>query len=431
LYNNRDVRFFTYSTRDVNNSPGCYNLQCPGFVPASGAALVPGQAVAPPSVYGEERYYVTISLNKDPNSGDWVVYRHDLETPSYLGHFPGAARPPLLTLLPGCYVSTQYERDKGVRQDPTRSYSPRSLDKKDNAVLRRGEGELLVAQLEVMHDEGPHDKAEVCVLRHGLEWELKRLPIVHHGGGELQQWPEIEAAVAVDNGFMCWVDYVSGIFVCDMQPDSSSKVLYVPLPVPPPDSARRCRSDDRPHLPDCHNLAAAGPDAVRLVSVAPCCCCGGPGKTSCERSRFAFNVTTWTLTLRIEGPMTWVKNGVLDCNELWQLPNYVNLPRVAPEYPIVLCENHYDIDGADKTVKVFENEREAIAAPIKADLATNKAAWDKQTKVPEFEASKAVAIRKAELMEVKCKKALRLTEKLKAEQLSMATVQYDTQVKKA
>ena len=27
--------------------------------------------------------------SQDPNSGDWVVYRHDLETPSYLGHFPG------------------------------------------------------------------------------------------------------------------------------------------------------------------------------------------------------------------------------------------------------------------------------------------------------------------------------------------------------
>jgi flotillin len=80
---------------------------------------------------------------------------------------------------------------------------------------------------------------------------------------------------------------------------------------------------------------------------------------------------------------------------------------------------------------VFENERKAVATPTKADLATNKAAWDKQTKVPEVEASKAVAICEAELIEVKRKNALRLTEKLKAEQLSMATVQYDTQVKKA
>ncbi|EMS60612.1 hypothetical protein TRIUR3_20690 [Triticum urartu] len=71
-----------------SRSKGCYNLQCGGFVPASGAKLVPGQAIAPPSIYGIQDHYIRLSLNKDPNSGDWVVYRHDLETPSFLGHFP-------------------------------------------------------------------------------------------------------------------------------------------------------------------------------------------------------------------------------------------------------------------------------------------------------------------------------------------------------
>ncbi|TVU30335.1 hypothetical protein EJB05_21950, partial [Eragrostis curvula] len=52
-------------------------------------------------------------------------------------------------------------------------------------------------------------------------------------------------------------------------------------------------------------------------------------------------------------------------------------------------------------VKVFENEREAVVAAAKAELATKKAAWDRQTKVAEIEASKAVALREAELqMEV-------------------------------
>ncbi|KAK3157803.1 hypothetical protein QOZ80_2AG0128230 [Eleusine coracana subsp. coracana] len=80
-------------------------------------------------------------------------------------------------------------------------------------------------------------------------------------------------------------------------------------------------------------------------------------------------------------------------------------------------------------VKVFENEREAVVAAAKAELATKKAAWDRQTKVAEIEASKAVALREAELqMEVERKNALRVTEKLKAEQLTKATVQYETQV---
>ncbi|CAM0885396.1 unnamed protein product [Alopecurus aequalis] len=80
-------------------------------------------------------------------------------------------------------------------------------------------------------------------------------------------------------------------------------------------------------------------------------------------------------------------------------------------------------------VQVFENAREADIAAAKADLAMKKAGWDRQAKVAEVEAAKAVAIREAELqMEVEVKNALCQTEKLKAEQLSKATVQYDMQV---
>ncbi|VAI19041.1 unnamed protein product [Triticum turgidum subsp. durum] len=85
LYHNRDVRFFTYWTKDFK-SASCYNLRCKGFVAASGTALVPGQAITPPSSYGEYDHYIRLSLNK--KSEDWVVYRHDLQTPSFLGYFP-------------------------------------------------------------------------------------------------------------------------------------------------------------------------------------------------------------------------------------------------------------------------------------------------------------------------------------------------------
>ncbi|GJN20886.1 hypothetical protein PR202_gb08319 [Eleusine coracana subsp. coracana] len=79
---------------------------------------------------------------------------------------------------------------------------------------------------------------------------------------------------------------------------------------------------------------------------------------------------------------------------------------------------------------VFENEREAVVAAAKAELATKKAAWDRQTKVAEIEASKAVALREAELqMEVERKKrAARHREAQGGAAHHQGNSQYETQV---
>ncbi|EHA8586542.1 putative Flotillin-like protein 1 [Cocos nucifera] len=83
-------------------------------------------------------------------------------------------------------------------------------------------------------------------------------------------------------------------------------------------------------------------------------------------------------------------------------------------------------------VKIYENQREAEVSEANAELATKKAGWDRQAKVAELEADKAVAIREAELqMEVEKKNAVRQTEKLKAELLSKATVNYEMKVQEA
>ncbi|KAK1320524.1 Flotillin-like protein 4 [Acorus calamus] len=83
-------------------------------------------------------------------------------------------------------------------------------------------------------------------------------------------------------------------------------------------------------------------------------------------------------------------------------------------------------------VKIFENEREADVAEANAELATKKAAWAKAAQVAEVEAHKAVAIREAELQtEVERKNARTQTEKLKAELLSKAIVDYEMKVQQA
>ncbi|CAI9772927.1 unnamed protein product [Fraxinus pennsylvanica] len=83
-------------------------------------------------------------------------------------------------------------------------------------------------------------------------------------------------------------------------------------------------------------------------------------------------------------------------------------------------------------VKVFENQKEAEVAEANAELAKKKAGWAKESRVAEVEASKAVALRDAELQrEVERMNALTQTEKLKAEFLSKASVEYDTKVQQA
>ncbi|KAL2548607.1 Flotillin-like protein 1 [Forsythia ovata] len=80
-------------------------------------------------------------------------------------------------------------------------------------------------------------------------------------------------------------------------------------------------------------------------------------------------------------------------------------------------------------VKVYENQREAEVAEANAELAKKKAGWAKESQVAEVEASKAVALRDAELqMEVERMNAMTRTEKLKAEFLSKASVEYETKV---
>lgn len=78
---------------------------------------------------------------------------------------------------------------------------------------------------------------------------------------------------------------------------------------------------------------------------------------------------------------------------------------------------------------MFENEREAEVAEANAELAMKKAKWAKDSQVAEVEANKAVALRAAELQkEVEMMNALTQTEKLKAEFLSKASVEYETKV---
>nr|CAB3470848.1 unnamed protein product [Digitaria exilis] len=304
----------------------------------------------------------------------------------------GDRRLPLLRRLPRCYFARLYERYRArerrgedaqensyyyhFEEDEDDSWPPcgqtstttntRFLMKEEAGVLRRGEDDVVVAQLDVppRRNRRAHGAAELCVLRVGRgEWELKRVPIVFFSGDDtgkeregMKDWWETDVAVPVGDRFLCFVDYFRGFLLYDatVAADVDLTLRYVPLPVEVPDGNPDTDDYGRPKMEHSRNLADAGDmggqSTVRFVSIEPRCCCGQPGRSTCDRSRSAFLVTTWTLTLPSTGEepqqpaaVRWVKNSVLDCDELWAQPRYGSLPRVGLQYPVIVSSDNPDV----------------------------------------------------------------------------------------
>jgi len=148
-----------------------------------------------------------------------------------------------------------------------------------------------------------------------------------------------DKVVPVGDRLLCWVAYSHGyVFLCDMAEERPSRLRYVPLPVVPPPWTDHYEDGRRPEIEYSRDICGVVGDgvsvgALKYVSIDLRCCC-------CARSSNAFLVTTWTLALRTDdGPMAWVKDAALDCEELWALPGYDGLLRVHPACPVVSLDN--------------------------------------------------------------------------------------------
>ncbi|KAK1368285.1 Flotillin-like protein 3 [Heracleum sosnowskyi] len=80
-------------------------------------------------------------------------------------------------------------------------------------------------------------------------------------------------------------------------------------------------------------------------------------------------------------------------------------------------------------VQIYKNQRDAEVEQANAELAKKKAMWSQSAKMAQVEAQMAVSMREATLqMEVEKQNALTMTEKLRAQDLSKANIDYDIQV---
>jgi hypothetical protein len=237
----------------------------------------------------------------------------------------GTDRLPSLSLLPPCYLDE-------------RGNHGRTMKRRRTGILRRGDGEFVVATDLKMNITGREDGGGVKraeaefqqLLSSDLEWKTKRLPVRRHDAnkGEIYfgRW-ETDRVIPVADRFFYWVDLCRGIIFSDVSEDST-ELRFVPLPVEP---VRDPRDKDLTR-----NLCATdGGAAVKFIEVSPRCCCGDLGVTTCAASRQAFTITTWTLRSTLDGDMGWEKDGVVDSSEIWALDAYRCLPRLLMEYPVV------------------------------------------------------------------------------------------------
>ncbi|KAL7220806.1 hypothetical protein ACSBR2_013657 [Camellia fascicularis] len=107
-----------------------------------------------------------------------------------------------------------------------------------------------------------------------------------------------------------------------------------------------------------------------------------------------------------------------------------NAAKIDVETKIIATKRHGEGKKEEVKVKtevqIFENQKAADVAEANAELATKKEGWAQLAQLAEVESAKAVALREAELQRaVEEKNALTQLEKLKAENLSKASVEYE------
>ncbi|TVU03787.1 hypothetical protein EJB05_50664, partial [Eragrostis curvula] len=214
--------------------------------------------------------------------------------------------------------------DAGSPQPPSLSLLPpcsRYLAKDKTGILRRGEDELVVARLEMIHlkDETPTKHvAEVVQFRSGawyIEWP--RISGVSNGTEEemfLSSW-FCWSVIPVGDDMLCWVSLHRGLIFSKVYNERLT-LQYVPLP-----EDASCTE----HFYSSRNVCVTAVDTVKFVNIFARCCCGGAGGCKCQHSQHAYLIKTWTLRM---DSMTWVIDGMMDATGLWALNAYKSLPRI-------------------------------------------------------------------------------------------------------
>uniref|UniRef100_A0A0E0F321 DUF1618 domain-containing protein n=1 Tax=Oryza meridionalis TaxID=40149 RepID=A0A0E0F321_9ORYZ len=291
------------------------------------------------SVVAAQRNTVLLSLEIDfKGIADSVSYAID--------YFICRASPsgPSLSLLPRFYP-TQREYDAAPDDSWMKSRHLRMRDAASIGLLLTGPQGFVVAQLNnyppnVDHDADAPLAAEIFRFRSDSgEWEAKIATA--RGGkakmGAISFW--LSHQVLPFTSYLCWMDYHRGIILCDVNHENPD-LQYISLPVDP--VPRSCAEDWWTACPRASRTVCVTnyDNKMKFVSVVRSdgvlCGASKPGTS--------FSIAIWTLWQGYD-EMEWVKESVIESDEIWAMEGYNNqpLPHIAPQFPLLSMENPHII----------------------------------------------------------------------------------------
>ncbi|XBH73495.1 hypothetical protein VPH35_100583 [Triticum aestivum] len=227
-------------------------------------------------------------------------------------------------------------------------------------ILRlKDEDRYIVADIDVYRGKNGIC-AQLCVFRSGAkQWELSPempapQPQDQSNGGQFPNLWSTDNLLAFAGRFLCCIDYMSGVLLCDFVIQDLSPVLrFVPFP------GKNDFSDEE-------RVERRRPDRFRSVSISQGMLCfvhidndfhGPPParKSRGQQKRPTQDITVWTLD---SNKFEWKLHHVINLYSLWAQPGYLDLhidqrlpefPTISLDDPNVLCclltEEEFDGDG--------------------------------------------------------------------------------------
>ncbi|VAI23441.1 unnamed protein product [Triticum turgidum subsp. durum] len=330
-----------------------FRKRCHDDLDAAGEAVNKNKTAAPVKIDSVHSCFVSFTLAAPPGSSYFNLHWPERQGSEELLAFVRAVDKNLVLFdilipdriryfdaPPDLFVYTASAPPPPVQQLPRRSTKRFLARQFTTGILQlKAEHCYIVADLNV-HLKKEGASAELCVFNSGAnDWRI----ITEVLADKLPDLWFTDDVFAFDGRFLCWVDYFSGVVLCDFSKNVDSQVLhFVPFPggIKYPDDARFPR-----YFPGRFRSVSISQGMMRYVHIDndfhQTVHSGwrgiAPKRSKRRQKQLTHKITIWTLNSNFEWEVHCEIN--LDC--LWAQPRYqgLGLPRRLPEFPVISMDD--------------------------------------------------------------------------------------------